>query len=85
MCRFCERLVSDTAWTYFARLTYSAGMRKKMRPHGLDVAVVGLAELSQRLEVLLACPALRQDGERQVHLHRGHVCVQIVVAVRLQR
>lgn len=47
------------------QVTYSAGIGQKVRANWLDVAVVRLGELADRLEVLLASPALRQDRQRQ--------------------
>jgi hypothetical protein len=51
-----------------------------VRADGLDFAVVGLAEGARGLEVLLASPALRQDGQRQVDLDVGH-CVAVSLLV----
>jgi hypothetical protein len=47
------------------QVTYSAGISQKVRANRLDVAVVGRAELADRLEVLLASPASRQDWQWQ--------------------
>ena len=49
-------------------MAYSTRMSQEVRAHGLDVAVGGSAQLAEGLEVLLAGPALGQDGERQVDL-----------------
>ena len=45
-----------------------------MRADRLNLAVVGLAERADGLEVLLTGPALGQDGQRQVDLDVGHGC-----------
>jgi hypothetical protein len=47
-------------------------MSKKVVADRLDIAVVGMAKLSDRLEVLFGSPALRQDWERQRDCHRSH-------------
>ena len=52
--------------------TYPAGMGKEMVADGLDVAVVGMTELSDGLEVLFGSPTLREDWERQRDCHRSH-------------
>lgn len=49
----------------FYQVTYSAGISQKVRANRLDVAVVGRAELADRLEVLLTSPASRQDWQWQ--------------------
>jgi hypothetical protein len=49
-----------------------------VRADGLDLAVVGLADGTGGLEVLLASPALGQDGQRQVDLDVGHGCSRVV-------
>ena len=54
--------------------TYTAGVGQEVRADGLDLAVVGLADGAGGLEVLLASPALGQDGQRQVDLDVGHGC-----------
>lgn len=54
--------------------TYAASVGQEVRADGLDLAVVGLAEGADRLEVLLAGPALGQHGQRQVDLDVGHCC-----------
>ena len=54
--------------------TYAAGVGQEVRADGLDLAVVGLADGAGGLEVLLASPALGQDGQRQVDLDGGHGC-----------
>lgn len=46
-----------------------------MRANGLNVAVVGLAQLTSGLEVLLAGPASRQDRQRQCNLDGRHCAV----------
>jgi hypothetical protein len=46
------------------QITYSAGISQEVRAHRLNVAVVGLAELTNSLEILLTSPALGQDGQR---------------------
>jgi hypothetical protein len=45
--------------------TYPAGVRQEVGTDWLDITVSGLAKVPNRLEVLLAGPALRQDRERQ--------------------
>jgi hypothetical protein len=57
------------------RSTYSAGISQEVRANRLDVAVGRGAELADRLEVLLASPPFRQDGQWQVDLHGGRHCV----------
>lgn len=52
-----------------------------MRADGLDLAVVGLAEGADGLEVLLASPALGQDGQGEVDLDVGAHCCGAVDAV----
>jgi hypothetical protein len=47
-------------------------MGKKVVADGLDVAVVGMAELSDGFEVFFGSPALREDRERQRNCHRSH-------------
>jgi hypothetical protein len=52
-----------------------------VRADGLNLAVVGLADGADGLEVLLASPALGQDGQRQVDLDVGAHRFGVVDAV----
>lgn len=47
-------------------------MGKEVVADRLDIAVVGLAELADGLEVLFGSPTLREDRKRQRNRDRSH-------------
>lgn len=75
LCRFYTKILVSLPSNSMLEVTYSASISQEVRANRLNIAVVGLAKLTDGLEVLLASPAFRQDRERQGNLNVGHYCV----------
>lgn len=75
LCRFCVGTLSVWRVGTKPRAAYSASIRKEVRANRLDVAINGLAELANRLKVLLTSPTTGQDGQRQCNRNVCHGAV----------
>jgi hypothetical protein len=62
--RFYRTSISTAYINRSQSKTYSAGIGEEVWANGLNFAIVGVAQLADGLEVLLASPALRQDRQR---------------------
>lgn len=54
-------------------ITYSASVGEEVRANGLNVALSGTGQATDRLEILVGSPARRQGRKRNVdNLNRSH-------------
>jgi hypothetical protein len=54
-------------------------MSQEMRANWLDIAVSGIAEVSDSLEILLSCPPFWKDRQRQIDLNSIHFCYRVEI------
>ncbi len=72
---FLQRQLFSIGHNKMEDVAYSAGIGKEVGSNGLNVAVVGLAELAHGCKVLVASPSCRQDRQWQRNCNVGH-CVR---------